>query len=322
MKFKGLDLNLVVALNALLSEKSVSGAGRKVALSQPAMSGALARLREHFRDELLVPHGRGMALTSFAVSLIDPVRRLMIEIEATLGAGAAFDPASSRRAFRINVTDFVTEVIMVPLVAKVAEAAPGVMIEFVRPPAISQALEEGFVDIIIGPEGSLSRRHDMELLIEDPYRVVGDAENPYLHHALTVKRFFDLGHVSIRYGRNNEPTFAELQVMRQPHRRKVEVRTSTFSAVPLLVVGTRRIALLNASLAHGYAKRFPIICVDPPFEISPLSIYAQHHEAAKVDGGVQWLRGLIQEAVRGGGPIRPANGCHPNKPFLPADIRG
>lgn len=297
MKFKGLDLNLVVALNALLREKSVSGAGREVALSQPAMSAALAKLREHFNDEILVPHGRSMALTSFGASLIDPVRRLMVEIETTLGAGVEFDPRSSRRSFRINLNDFVLEVLLAPLTKKVAEAAPNVVLEFVRPASISQALEAGGVDIIIGPESFLSTRYEMKLLAKEDYFVIGDARNAALKQALTTKRFFELSHVSVRFGGNNQPTYAEMQMNRQPHRRRVEVISAWFAAVPPLVVGSKRIALVQRSLAIRYAQRYPLTLVLPPLQIDPIEIYIQHHEATKDDGGVQWLMDLIRDCT-------------------------
>lgn len=299
MKFKGLDLNLVVALNALLNEKSVSGAGRKIALSQPATSAALSKLREHFKDDILVAHGRGMALTSFGASLIDPVRRLMVEIETTLGFGSSvdFDPRNSRRTFRINITDFVLEVVMAPLTQMVARAAPNVVLEFVRPANIAHALEEGAVDLIMGPEGFLSGRYHAAPLATEDYLVIGDAKNPALQSPLSTRRFFEMGHVSVRFGRNNQPTFAEMQINRQPHRRRVEVIAASFSAMPILVAGTSRIALMQRSLAKSYAKRFPLVLLDPPFEIEPVHILIQHHESAKEDGGIQWLLGLTRECV-------------------------
>lgn len=297
MKFKGLDLNLVIALNALLNEKSVSAAGRKVALSQPAMSASLGKLRDYFKDDILVPHGRAMALTSFGASLIDPVRRLMVEIETTLGSGVEFDPRSSRRTFRINITDFVVEILMGPLTRAVAKAAPNVVLEFVRPPSATQALEEGAVDLIVGPESSMSARYSAALLATEDYLVIGDAHNPLLKSPLTVKRFFELGHVSMRYGLNNRPTFAEMQVNRQPHRRKVEVIAASFAAMPILIVGTRRIALLQRSLAHSYAARFPLALLDPPFEIEPVQIFVQSQESAKEDAGVRWLMALVLQSV-------------------------
>lgn len=293
MKFKGLDLNLVIALNALLTEKSVSAAARKIALGQPATSGALAKLREHFKDEILVPHGRGMVLTSFGLSLIDPVRRLMVEIEMTLGAREDFNPQTSRRSFRIYVSDYVLEVIAGPISTIAEELAPGVILEFVRPTAVAQALEEGGIDIAIGPERYLSQRYDMDLFIEDTYCVVGDVNNPHLRKSMTAKQFFALNHVSVRFGRDNTPTYAELQINRQPHRRNVVAITSALSAVPILIAGTQRIALLQRTLAKSYALRYPLAMAEPPFEIEPLRQFIQHHEAAKLDPGVQWLQGLI-----------------------------
>ncbi len=303
MKFKGLDLNLLVALNALLIEKNVSAAGRRVFLSQSAMSGALARLREHFRDELLVPHGRRMTLTSFGESMVEPVRRLMVEIEATIGAGAAFDPATSRRSFRVNASEYVIQIIMTSVAARAAREAPGVVLEFIRPPGTApSAIEEGEIDLLVIPESYVSPLHAAELLSEEHYVVIGWNGNERLRRPLTVETFFELPHVEMRLGRTT--SFAEAQVNRRPNARKVEVITSSFTAIPKLVVGTERIALVQDKLAESFARDFPIVILDAPFEILPLRVMIQHNVSGANDAGIQWLKSIIMEIAQEGGNYR------------------
>src|SRR5215469_5503956 len=131
MDFGGLDLNLLVALDALCAEKSVSRAGERLHLSQSATSGALARLREAFHDPLLVQVGRKMALTPLAEGLIEPVRDFLLNAEAILHGSPAFDPATSTRKFRVLMSDYVQTVVMTEALPRLEKIAPRVTVELV-----------------------------------------------------------------------------------------------------------------------------------------------------------------------------------------------
>src|SRR6266567_8832749 len=111
MPLGGTDLNLLVALKALLEEGNVTKAGAKIGKSQPAMSTALARLRRHYKDELLVRVGRDYELTPFAKTLVPSVRRTLSAVELALGTGRAFDPAASSHVFRLTATDYAITVL-------------------------------------------------------------------------------------------------------------------------------------------------------------------------------------------------------------------
>ena len=110
------DLNLLVTLDALLAEKNVTRAGMRMNLSQSAMSGALARLRDFFQDELLVPMGRKMVLTPLAEDLVQPVRDVLLQIQATVATKPHFEPATSTRHFTLAVSDYVTSVLMIDFI--------------------------------------------------------------------------------------------------------------------------------------------------------------------------------------------------------------
>jgi LysR family nod box-dependent transcriptional activator len=131
MDLCGLDLNLLVALDALFAEKSVSRAGERLHLSQSATSGALARLREVFQDQLLVPVGRKMAMTPVAEALVNPVRDFLLQAEAILNNNPVFDPASSTRKFRLLMSDYVETVLMTEALPRMEQFAPGASIRTV-----------------------------------------------------------------------------------------------------------------------------------------------------------------------------------------------
>src|SRR5438132_8110556 len=163
MDFRGLDLNLLVAMDALFAERSVSRAGERLYLSQSATSGALARLRETFHDPLLVPSGRTMALTPLAEGLIEPVREFLLQAEFILHASPVFDPAKSARKFRLMMSDYVETVVMTEALPRIQTAAPGIHCELFSNDG-SQVLERGEIDLSITPRKYLAAKHPSERL--------------------------------------------------------------------------------------------------------------------------------------------------------------
>ena len=296
MRFKRLDLNLLVALDAMLTERSVSRAARRLFLSQSATSGALARLREHFQDDLLVAVGRRMILTSYAQSLVEPVRRLILQIEATVGSGTRFHPETATRKFTISASDYITEVLLAGLVIEVARQAPGVILEFV--PSLDNPagpLEAGEIDLLITPDIFVSPGHPSELLFEDEHVVVGWSGNPALHQPLSAEVFFDLGHVVVRFAKARAPTFADMQIAKLPGQRRIETIAASFTSVPPMLVGTNRIAVMHRRLASMYQTRLPVAVHPLPFDFPPLREMIQSHSVRARDEGLAWLKALLRQ---------------------------
>ena len=295
MRFRGLDLNLLVALDALLTEQNVSAAARKVFLSQSAMSGALARLRSHFQDELLVPLGRRMVLTAAAEGLRGPLHQLMLQIEATVGAGMRFDPALSRRGFVIHASDYITEVVFSQVVRLLALEAPNVVLEIVPPLGVPAAsLETGEVDLLITPEAYVSREHPAELLYEEQHVVVGWSGNERLAAPLTAEQFFGLGHVVVRFAPFRAESFADSEIAKLGGERRIELIAPSFSSVPKLLVGTQRVSVMHRRLAAIHEQFLPLAVQPLPFRLGALREMIQFHHVRSGDAGVQWLKGKIQ----------------------------
>lgn len=125
MRLKGLDLNLLVALDILLDERSVSRAAERLHLSQPAASAALGRLRDYFEDELLVLHGKRMIPTAYAESLVPELKQILAHVDELIATSAEFDPASTERVFRLMGSDYIATILISAVVAKLHTAAPG-----------------------------------------------------------------------------------------------------------------------------------------------------------------------------------------------------
>src|SRR5690606_1858747 len=133
MRFNGLDLNLLLALQVLLEERSVTRAARRLNISQPAMSAALSRLRDYFQDDILVAQGKAMHPTPQAASLAVPVRRLLADLDALLTSTAVFDPATTQRSFRLVASDYITASVIGPLAERLADVAPRIRLELMLP---------------------------------------------------------------------------------------------------------------------------------------------------------------------------------------------
>ncbi|WNV85776.1 LysR family transcriptional regulator [Umezawaea sp. Da 62-37] len=147
-----LDLTLLVPLNALLIERNVTKAAERLVMGQPAMSAALAKLRRHFNDPLLVREGRAMVLTPFAESLVGPVQTALVAAREVLSSGRSFTPAADRRTFTLMASDYVAGVLVLPALRGLAAEAPGVKVNVVSLRAdLVELLRTGWCDVLFWP---------------------------------------------------------------------------------------------------------------------------------------------------------------------------
>jgi DNA-binding transcriptional LysR family regulator len=299
LRFKKLDLNLLVTLDALLQERNISRAAERVNLSQPAMSNALGRLREYFGDELLIPVGRQMMLTPRAESLQQPVREILLRVDSDVVAPAVFDPATSIRSFSMLVSDFTTTVFMPPLLRALYASAPLVQIHLEpqgRTP--HELLEEGEADFLIIPMQYVSSLHPCVPLFEDDYVVVSWEDHPTIRDSLSREQYLQAGHVvsSIGSGGNrNLPVLEGWFLEREGIARKIEVTASTMAALPSLVVGTARLATVHRRIAMHAQQHLPIRIWPSPMKIPKLVQMLQWNKVREADPGLRWIRDLCLE---------------------------
>lgn len=160
MRFQRLDLNLLVALHALLTDKSVSVAAERLCLSQSATSSALARLREYFADDLLVSKGRSMYLTARAEELIEPVREVLDRVRDTIAVAPAFEPATADRQVQIMASDYSTQVLLADALAEMHRTASGIRFDIqTMNDAPIDALERGRIDLLLTIDCAISTNH-------------------------------------------------------------------------------------------------------------------------------------------------------------------
>ncbi len=290
MRFNKLDLNLLVALDALLAERSVSLAAERICLSQSATSSALGRLRDYFGDELLVVKGRQMVLTPRGESLIEPVQAVLEQIRSTISVAPPFDPATTDRVIRLMASDYATQVFLGGAISRISHLAPLLRFEILPPQdELIEALERGEVDLLFSLDHALSTEHPMCELFEDDYVVVGWLGNPHLKPPLTKEMFLSLGHVTVEIGRSKHRAFDENFLSHRAYKRRLETVVSSFLTVPPLLVGSNRIALVQRRLAMQAIEQWPLTMLESPIELPRIRQAVQWHRTSSSDPAIQWL---------------------------------
>jgi LysR family nod box-dependent transcriptional activator len=293
MQLDGLDLNLLVVLDALFSEKNVTRAGERIHLSQSATSGALSRLREYFKDDLLVPVGRKMVLTPLAEDLAQPLQALLQQAEVVIRRTPAFSPQSSERRFRIVMSDYIAIVLMTRALPEIQRQAPGITLQIL--PLRTGALEHGDVDLVILPTQILAKDHPSELLFEDEFVCIACAKNKLVKKSLSVSDYLRFSHVVVRFGEQQDvPSLEEAFMGRLGQGRRIEVVATGFTLLPQLILGTTRIATIQRRLAEFYARQVPLKIVALPKQLPKLQEAMQWHAFRNSDPGLAWLRKTLK----------------------------
>jgi DNA-binding transcriptional LysR family regulator len=298
MRFNRLDLNLLVALDALLTEFSITKAAERLNLSPSATSNALARLREYFDDELLVQVGRRMEPTPRALGLADAIRDVLVRVDSAIAIQPEFVPATSDRVFRILVSDY-TQLVFAPHVLALAAAEHcRARFEFLPQVASPQrSLERGEADLLIIPRNFLSPDHPQEVLYTEEFVCVVWRDGPLAHGDLTFERYIAAGHVVMQPPGHFGDSFETWFVKRYGVTRRVAVTSYGFSALPAMVVGTEFIATVHTRLARLLQASWPIVTRPPPLPIPTMEQGLQWHKYRTQDPGLIWLRRLLGRAV-------------------------
>jgi LysR family nod box-dependent transcriptional activator len=298
MRFQKLDLNLLVAFNALLTERSITQAAKRMHMSQPAMSNALGRLRDYFEDELLVQVGRQMELTPRAESLQDAVRDVLLRIDMSIASQPQFDCTKSDREFRMFISDYSMEVLMPHALALAAQQRSTVRFNLL--PQVAQparALERGEADLLIIPKAYCSAEHPTEFLFNDDFLCVVWNQSKHARTELTFERYAQASHAVMKPFDNDTPAFESWFVQRYGLNRRVEVTTYSFSVLPALVVGTELVTTVHATLARRMKAAHPVLLLPVPLPMPPLEQATQWHKYRTLDPGLVWLRKLMQQAA-------------------------
>lgn len=298
MDFKGLDLNLLVLLDVLLEEKNITRTGERIHLSQSATSGALARLRSYFQDELLVQVSHRLLLTPLAESLVQPIRALLMQAQVIADTTSAFDPGTTKRKMTMMCSDYVAAILMADVIRLLQRLAPRLTVDLLPfSEAPSEALARGEIDFLIMPEMHLSSGQPNRRLFEDDFACVAWDKNPLIGASLTQEQYLELGHVTAEFGRQRQTSVDSEYFTRQGIERRIEVVVMNFNILPQVVVGTTRIATMHRKLALVYAERFPLRILEVPYPLPRLIEFLQWHSYRREDPAHRWLRKVIRHVA-------------------------
>ncbi|WP_404294654.1 LysR family transcriptional regulator (plasmid) [Microvirga sp. RSM25] len=294
MRFKGLDLNLLVALDALMTKRNLTAAARSINLSQPAMSAAVGRLRAYFCDELFTMVGRELVLTPRAEGLASAVRETLLHIQLSIMSCDRFNPAQSDRRFRIILSDFMTLVFFRKVVERIAQQAPAVSLELLPlDDDPDELLRRGDIDFLILPELFMSDMHPREALFDETLVCVGCGMNKQLPRQLTFEKYMSMGHVAVKFGRTRRPSVEDWFLLEHGFKRRLEIIVDAFTMIPPVLSGTDRIATIPLRLAKHFAKTMPLRIVESPLPLPPFTEAVQWPAFHNTDPASIWMREVL-----------------------------
>jgi DNA-binding transcriptional LysR family regulator len=316
MAFGGIDFNLLVVLQALLEEGSVTRAGIRVGMPQPTVSTALARLRRHYGDELLVRSGNGYALTPLARSLLPSVQESMRLIGEAFSLENSQQPPASSRKFTINMSDYSIVVLGELLLRRVHELAPEIHLEMSRvTPETSEESDRWVLqhDLLIAPLGYYRPAGQPEVICRDRFVCVADPGNPRLRDGrLTLEDLSALPHAAARLPHAEEDPLQNALDRLGVTVRKV-VTTVGWITLPFLVAGSDMVAIVPERLARRLAGAAGVAVIEPPFGRLDLVEAAWWHPMRATDPAHTWLRKILNEVAA---PLPP------HQRLLPEQRRG
>lgn len=295
MNLSSIDLNLLVALDALISEVHVGRAARRIGLSQPAASHALNRLRELLGDPLLVRVGSRMELTPRAMGLRDSLAETLRRVQ-TLLVPDSFDPATSRRRFAVMMQDHVAHLVVPALVQRVHSAAPAVRLDFLpwQNPASMKPERFRLIDLLISCAANEIPGFQRETLFTDTEVTVARKGYPSASRLKNLKTFLAASHVAV-VGRGLEEDPVDQWLGQEGLVRRVVLRVPSYLQALQTVAHSDLIAFVPRRLAESLARPLSLLVLTPPIDPGAYPEYLFHPLRAAQDPAAVWLKKLAQE---------------------------
>jgi DNA-binding transcriptional LysR family regulator len=291
-----IDLNLLIVFDAVMQERNLTRAGRRLGLSQPAASHALARLRTTLKDDLFVRTPEGMQPTARAQQMAEPVRDALRVLRLTLEP-EEFDPAVATRTFNIAVNNHAARAIVPELARRVSEVAPHVSLD-VRPVGLREVLDQ----LDQGTDVALTRlvdggeRFKCVRIMEDDFAVVFDRDHPANRAPVfTVEHLAEIPHV-LTSSTGDDTTFIDEALEERGLTRKIAVRVPMLSIV-LMLVGSDSLAVVPRRVALDLTQVCPLVMRELPFPSPQISLAMLWHRRMDGHPAHRWLRGMIRSSV-------------------------
>jgi LysR family transcriptional activator of mexEF-oprN operon len=293
------DLNLLVAFDALMAERNVTRAAQRVRIGQPAMSHALARLRELFDDELFVRTSGSMQPTSRALELANSISSILADIRGRVLADRAFEPQTAETTFLVGATDYAEVAILPAVLASVRSAAPRarIRVSTLDRTGVIAPLENGAIDLAIGYFSEPVEAPQTEVLFHDEYVCLFDEKACGVSAPLRMADYLALPHIAISM--HGELTGSIDQLLADKGAdRFVFMATSNSRTIPFLLPGFRGVAAVPRRLAESCAKIAGLEISEMPVAADSFDVSMHWHSRSERDPAQRWFRDLVREAGR------------------------
>jgi DNA-binding transcriptional LysR family regulator len=302
MNLESFDLNLLRVLDALLVARSVSGAARRLDLSQPATSAALARLRQTLGDPLLVRSGNQMVATPLADELGPRITRVLEDIGLALNAAAKFEPATTQRRFRIGANDYAALVLLVPLAEQLRKVAPRATLEILPcggmlTTGLDAALASRELDLIVADRWSLRGIRNIEAILRETFVSVARADHPRLSRRVTLQEFLAEDHALIS-PRGVAPGVLDHALESLGHTRRVALTVPHYLVAPVIVAHTDLIMTLPRRIAESFARAHHLRTFAPPVTLDGFDVVTAFHPRSVAEPPIQWLKGVMRAVAK------------------------
>jgi DNA-binding transcriptional LysR family regulator len=296
-RLAAVDLNLLVALRALLSERNVTRAAARLSLSQSATSHALGRLRDLYGDPLLVRRGRQLELTPRALALLPQLERGLGELAGTLAGEPTFDPRTARRSFTVAMADYSLALGAGSLMARLGREAPGFDLALLATPSSLEMLDAGSADLALLPNARLPPGFSSRKLMDDGFVSIVRRDHPRVparRRRLALDTFLALDHLVVAPS-GTRGSLVDTELERRGLTRRVVVRVSSFLAAPLLVSQSDLISTAPERLVRALVGYYPIRLLEPPLSLPRFDLDLVWHARWDHDPAHAWLRRLFAE---------------------------
>jgi DNA-binding transcriptional LysR family regulator len=289
-----IDLNLLLVLRALLTERHVTRAAARVGLSQSATSHALARLRELYGDELLVRRGRTLVLTPRAEGILPVLDRGLSDLKAAVDQQPVFDPSTAKRSFTIGMADYGQAVIVGPLLRALESRAPGIDLASLTFPNVEALVTAGDIDLTVAVSSSKLSNASSRRLFDDEFVCLIRRDHPRAKKRLTLEQYLRLRHVVVAPS-GTAGSLVDSVLAERGHERRIGLRVSSFLVAPIVVSQTDYVSTMPKRLALQLAPRFELRILPPPLPLPKFGLSLFWHARLEHDPAQRWLRQLTCE---------------------------
>jgi DNA-binding transcriptional LysR family regulator len=297
MNISAVNLNLLAAFQALVEEKNVTRAAKRMGVTQPAMSSTLAQLRELFDDPLFRRTSHGLEPTPRALALREPIHEGLRLLASAL-TEPSFDPRTAQRTFVIAASDYVEFVLLPPLLRHLQRHAPNVRIA-VTPWGLHEVpafLAHGEADLMIGYYDTLPPHHAGSMLFSEEYTCIVRRNHPRVKKKLTLSTYLELGHVLVSE-KPGSPGSVDRALAKRGKARTVAARVSHFLMVPMLISRTDLVAAISRRVAEPFAEPLKLSLFPPPIALPRAHVHQAWHTQMETDPAHRWLRDTVAEVA-------------------------